>query len=89
MKKYLLISLLFLSSCEFIDDSADTSKTFSVNNTTYTVYKGTDSCEYYSIKTATAAGSKNNKRRSMQTVSMACLPMPPSQKARVDKTPTR
>lgn len=52
MKK-LLIPLLFLSSCDGdFFKSNDTEKTFTVNYKEYTIYKGSDSCEYYAIPMA-------------------------------------
>jgi len=49
MKK-LLIALLFLSSCDgYFFKSNDTEKTFTVNSKEYTIYKGSDSCEYYAV----------------------------------------
>jgi hypothetical protein len=46
--RYLLISLLFLSSCQ-IDKNEP--KKIEIEGTSYYIYKASDSCEYYAIKT--------------------------------------
>lgn len=50
--RYLLIGLLFLSSCEieYTDDITEPKK-LEINGTTYNIFKASDSCEYYAIKT--------------------------------------
>ena len=59
--KYLLLSLLFLSSCEIEFTNEPKKKTeiiadnepkkIDINGTSYSIYKASDSCEYYAIKT--------------------------------------
>ena len=50
--RYLLISLLFLSSCEIGYHIEYTEpKKIEINGTSYNIYKASDSCEYYAIKT--------------------------------------
>jgi hypothetical protein len=48
--RYLLISLLFLSSCQ-IEYTENEPKKIEIEGTSYSIYKASDSCEYYAIKT--------------------------------------
>lgn len=48
--RYLLISLLFLNSCQ-IEYKENEPKKIEINGTSYSIYKAGDSCKYYAIKT--------------------------------------
>lgn len=58
MKRLLIFSLIFLTSCEIEFDEPDT-KYIDFGSTKYPIVEASDSCQYYAIKMATGYTTKS------------------------------